>query len=212
MNYTEIVDLALAYADRPNDSEVTANVDNYILLVESRINRKLKVSDMSARSVVDLTTTDPDQEYFQLPDDFGGLRDIEVNVDGGSRRSATYVNPEQMNSLTSNQNISNASTAKIYYSIVARQIQIFPAQQNGFLEIIYYQRIMNLNSTDPNNWISDEFPDVYIHGIVQEISAFVKDGDAFKIWKARFDEALDEIHVEDAENRWSGTPLTTKVG
>lgn len=222
MNYTEITDLALSYADR-EDTEVTSRIDSFLLLVESRINRKLKTLDMSARSVVDLTTTDPDQKYFQLPDDFGGLRDIQVNLtDNASNlssvRTLTYVNPEQMNNLeNSGAQVGDITGRRIYYTIIARQIQIYPPQapvapNGGTLEITYYQRVPPLTAADPNNWISDEFPDSYIHGLLVEISSFTKDRDAFAIWKSRFDESLDEIQTEDSDNRWSGTPLTTKVG
>ncbi len=216
MDYTEITELALSYTDREDD-EVTSRIDSFIQLVESRINRKLKVLDMSARSVVDLTTTDPEQKYFQLPDDFGGLRDIEVNTennpDGASYRTLGYVNPEQMNNLQNSAQFGNATRRKIFYTIIARQIQIFPPQDDGFLEITYYQRVPNLNASDPNNWISDEYPDAYIYGLCSEISSFVKDAQAFALWKARYDEALEEIRVEDKDSlRWSGTPLTMKVG
>lgn len=210
MNYTEITELALSFADREDD-EVISRIDKFLLMVESRINRKLKVADMSTRSIVDLTTTAPDQEYFQLPDDFGGLRDIELNSPDGPRCTLTYLNPEQMNARASALQ-TGQSTPKVYYNIIARQIQIFPPQQTGFLEIVYYQRIMPLTPTDPNNWISDETPDAYIFGLLVEISSFTKDADAFGIWKGRFDEAIDELEVDDDKTRWSGTPLTTKVG
>ena len=208
MNYTEITELALAYSDREDD-EVTTRIDDFILLVESRINRKLKTLDMSVRSVIDLVAN-PDQEYYQLPDDFGGLRDIEINI-GPRRKTLEYVNPEQMNNIISST-ADSLQITKIYYSLIARQVQLWPTQSVGDLEIVYYQRVPNLTAADPNNFISDEFPDCYIHGLVQEISAFAKDADAFGIWKKRFDESLDEIQMEDRENRWSGTPLTVKVG
>jgi len=211
MNFTEITELALSFADREDD-EVTSRMPQFILLVESRINRKLKVLEMSARSVVDLTTTDPDQEYFQLPDDWMGLRDIEINIPDGKRIPLTYLNPEQMNNVGSKGDQFGQNMAKVYYTIIARQIQIYPPQTEGFLEIVYYQQVPNLNATDPNNWISDEYPDCYINGLLVQISAFTKDKDALAVWKDLFDEALGEITIEDQENRWSGTPLTTKVG
>lgn len=216
MNYTEITELALSYADREDD-EVVSRIDQFLLLVESRINRKLKVLDMSARSIVDLTTTNPDQKYFQLPDDFGGLRDIEVNRNGSTFRSLDYVNPEQMNNLQNSAQFGSATGRKIFYTIIARQIQIYPPQtatppDTAQLEIVYYQRVPPLTVADPMNWVSDEFPDTYIHGLLVEICSYTKDATAFAIWKGRFDESLSEIQIEDSDNRWSGTPLTTKVG
>lgn len=211
MDYTDITVLALSYADREDD-EVTSRIDQFILLVESRINRKLKVLDMSARSVIDLTTTGPTQQYFQLPSDFGGLRDIQVTISGGSQKTLNYLNPEQMNNLISNSSVDGVGVSKIYYTIIAKQIQMFPPQTVGDLEIVYYQKIPNLNAIDLSNWVSDDSPDCYVFGLLVEISSFVKDADAFAIWKGRFDEALDELTLDDNETRWSGTPLTIKVG
>lgn len=208
MNFSEITTLALAYTDREDD-EVTTRMDKFILLVEARINRKLKTLDMSARSIIDLTVN-PDQEYYQVPTDFGGLRDIEINT-GPRRKTLVYLNPEQMNNLISSS-ADSLNITKIYYTITAQQIQIWPKQSSGNLEIIYYQRVPPLTSVNDQNWIGDEFPDAYIHGICQEITAFAKDTEGFKIWKLRFDESLAEIQLEDRENRWSGTPLEVKIG
>ena len=48
MDYNQIVLAAKAYADR-NDIEVNANIDNFILLAEAKINRVLKTAGQSKR-------------------------------------------------------------------------------------------------------------------------------------------------------------------
>lgn len=210
MNYTEVTELALSFADR-EDTETTSRIDKFLIMVESRINRTLKVLDMSARSVVDLVAN-PDQEYFQLPVDFGGLRDISINITDGKQTTLDYLNPEQMNNVISNQSTGGQDTTKIYYTIIARQIQIWPKQSTGNLEIVYFQKVPPLTTINSTNWVSDETPDAYIFGLLVEISSYTKDADAFSIWKGRFDEALGELTVDDEMVRWSGTPLTIKVG
>ena len=49
MNYSELVAASIAYADR-YDLEVSQNMDIYIVMVESRINRLLKTRKQSARA------------------------------------------------------------------------------------------------------------------------------------------------------------------
>jgi hypothetical protein len=209
MDYTEIKTVALSYADR-TDQEVLDRMDDFLRIVESRINRKLKVSKMSIRSVIDLTLADTDQEYFALPSDFGGLRDIEIQTDS-ARKTMKYINPEQMNNRVTAGNLSNAGR-QIYYTIVAQQLQVYPPTNEGNLEIIYYQRLVPLSDSDTTNWMSNDNPDCYIFGLLVEISSFAKDAETATLWDTRFSSTIDEIDTDDAETRWSGPSLETKVG
>jgi len=207
MNYADIVDTALSFADRA-DAEITSRVDKFIKMVESRVNRKLKTRKMSVRSQI---VTEDDKEYYGLPSDFAGLRDIEM-TDAGSieRETLTYATPEQMNALTE-RTILAGENAKIYYTIIADQLQIHPRQDARIMEIVYYQRLPNLNSSDTTNWLGDYAPDCYIFGILTEISAFVKDANAAKLWDDRFVGALNELDRDDIDERWSGTPMQMRV-
>ena len=209
MNYDDIVDMALSYSDRQDD-EVTTRMDKFILMVEARINRKIKISDMSARALIDLTAADPGQEIFALPSDFAGLRSIKI-VGAAEQRTLTYVNPEQLGNRAS-KGTSGLFYERIYYNIVAQELHLYPPQDTGNLEITYYQKIDSLTVANPNNFISDDEPDCYIFGVLTEISAFIKDADAFGIWEKRFIDCIDDIKFEDDITRWSGTSLQIHVG
>lgn len=208
MNYSEIIDMALSYADREDD-EVISRMDKFLLITEASINKKLKVADMSARATIDLTTADTDQEIFAMPTDFGGLRSIKIV--GAEQRTLTYVNPEQLSNRKS-AGSNGLYYERIYYNIVAKELHLYPPQNIGSLEITYYQKVDPLTSSNPNNWISDDNPECYIFGLLTEITAFAKDVDAFKIWKARFLECIVDIKLDDAETRWSGTALQMHIG
>ncbi len=200
MNYNEITTIALSYADR-KDAEVINRIDDFIKVTEARINRDLEVGKQVARATLAVS---PTQSYYGLPDDFNGLRDIQLNL-GDEIRTMYYRTPEEMNDLVSNENAQTLE--QVYYSIIANQLQIAPIQMTGTLEITYYRRVPNLNSNDDTNWLSQSDPDCYIFGILVEISAFTKDADALAVWDARFKEALATMLDLDARSRWSGTPM-----
>ena len=211
MNYTEIKELALNYADR-QDLEVINNIDNFMRVVEARESKHIQVQKQSMRTRL---LTSADQEYYGLPGDFNGLRDIEIaNIDGTSRSTLAYLNPEQMNLATNtDQTISiEGENAQGYYTIIANQVQIYPPVSDKLLEIVYYQKIPSLTSTETNNWLSDDNPDSYVFGILVEISSFVKDELAYKLWDTRFRQSLEEISKNDKDSRWSGTPLRVRIG
>jgi len=205
MNYQNLKNLALSYSDRENDAELLAKMDSFLLVTEARVNRLLKVQKMAIRTQV---TTDVKQEYYGLPADFSALRDIEVREEDSSTKRTTliYLSPEQMNTKSGQQ------TQCIYYTIVANQLQVFPAQDGKILEIVYYAKLIPLSTSDRTNWLSEDNPDVYIFGLMVEISSFIKNADGYALWDQRFKEALSEIDMDDGKTRWSGTALQMRNG
>lgn len=210
MNYTEIIDMALSYSDREDD-EVTSRMDQFLLITESRINKKFKVANQAARATIDLSLATPGQEVFAMPDDFGGLRSIVIGVVDGEQRTLTYVNPEQLANRKTAGALS-VSHRRVYYNLVAKELHLYPPQEVGIMEITYYQKVPALTSGEANNWISDDNPECYIFGLLVEITSFAKDAVAMAIWQGRFDESISDIEYDDSISRWSGTPLVVHVG
>jgi len=208
MNYQDIKDLAFGYADR-QDPETVDKYDFFLRVVESRINQVLKVQKMSCRTQL---KTREAQEYYGLPTDFLGLRDIEIfdQATPNDKVTLEYLNPKQMNDLGS------GPVEGVFYTIIADQLYIKPAQRDKILEIIYYRRVPPLKSaiTDGDaaeNWVSKDYPDLYVFGTLVEISSFVKDAAALDIWNKRFELALESVRIDDTDTRWSGTPLQMRT-
>lgn len=209
MNYTDITSAALEYADRASDTEVSARIDTFLRIVESRTNRMLQVQKMATRAYLQ---TLEGYEYYTLPDDFNGIRDVEISdtLNANGRKTLQYISPEQMNNASSNR---NNIVAAIYYTIIAGQMQIMPPQSaNKILEVVYYRGIRALSNASTENWVSIYFPDVYIFGLLVEISSFTKDVIAKDLWDQRYKEAVGEIEVNDSRTRWSGTALQMRIG
>jgi hypothetical protein len=206
MNYTQIVNAALAYADRAGDTEILANIDVFLRAVENRLNNRLNVSKMSTRTQL---TTVAQQEYYGLPTDFQALRDIEIrqNDTSAERNTLRFLTPEQMNNWISS--VSRTQTESIYYTIVADQLHIWPPQDGMLLEIVYYRDVPELSSVtgSTTNWVSDSQPNLYIYGLQVEINSFVKDAASVQLWDARFMAELQTLVESDSVDRWSGTPL-----
>lgn len=205
MNYDEIKALALSYSDR-QDNEVIDRMDDFFRITEARMNRILKVQKQVIRTSI---LTVDDEEYYGLPVDFAGLRDIELYpVDAPENRTTLqYLSPEQMNNVSSNGDV-----AKIYYNIIANQLHVLPIKEDSQIEIAYYRNITPLKDNNPENWMSIDNPDTYLYGLMVEISSFVKSAEAKAIWDERFKESMVDINQEDGSIRWSGTALQTRLG
>lgn len=202
MQYGDIVKAALAYSDKSDALDVQNNVDVFLRVVESRANRGLQIRQQSKRARL---TCDPMVEYYGLPVDFSGLRDVEI-LHGNNRITMRYLAPEAMNRHV-NENGSTAS-----YSLVSNQIRVWPKMDSSHtIEVIYYQRVMPLSNDEPSNWMADRFPDVYIFGLCVEIAAFTKDADSATLWDQRFRDALQAMTLDDARDLWSGPSPSIQI-
>lgn len=203
MNYSEVISAALNYADR-EDSEVSLRLDTFLRVVESRVNRILQTRNQCKRAYI---TTDIDKDFYGLPADFAGLRYIQIKDSHNDSLGLTleFVTPEYMNMAALEGNDLKR------YTIINNQLHIYPRLDNLSLEIIYYQRLPALTNIANSNWLSTNYPDAYIFGLLTEISSFVKDIEAASLWDARFKEIMQEMEHEDSIDRWSGPPLSVRL-
>ena len=202
MTYDELKAQAQAYADR-YDKEVADNMAAFFAFAEARINRNIKVREMTARAKMALVEG---QEYYPLPADFAGMRDIEIKPTDGARKTLAYLSPEQANIIAESQ-----ATRFAGYTVIANQLQIIPAQSDGVIEMVYYQRLMPLSIDVESNWLSESYPDAYLAAIMSEIESFVKNSETAQIWNTKFNDAMADIEANDQRERWSGTALVQRV-
>lgn len=210
MNYKQIKDAAQSYVDR-YDAELVNAIPGFTKVVESKINSALKTGEQSVRAQIWL---ERDKEYYGLPEDWGGFRDVELVYKGSQSlnegtgyhpvggHTLIYVNPEQMNGTSRRER-------QRYYTVIANQIQVAPPTDNQILEVVYYQRVPMLTQDSDTNWLTEKHPDSYIFGLCAEISAFAKDAMGFELYKMRFAESINDIAMDDQVTRWSGPSLRT---
>ena len=206
MDYDKIKTVAYAYADR-SDVATTDRYDDFLRIVEAKVNRVLKTLKMTNRATL---PTQEGKNYYGLPSDFEGIRDLQINDPEGESAVVTlqYLTPEQLNEEAN----SIYKSDQTYYSIITDQLHIYPARQDSIIEMVYYKKVPQINDTTTTNWLSDENPDVYVFGVLVEIFAFVKDPESSMLWSSRYEQALGEIKNNDLDIRWNnGTPLRIRT-
>ncbi len=208
MNYTEIVDTALSYADR-QDTETVGKIDMFLRIVEARINRFLATQKMITSVQLPLVT---DQTEYQLPNDFQSLHNcyFQSTVNVNVRNPLQLTTPEEYNTFL------NTATSINHYNILGGNIRIDykPTDTDVVdwtLALEYFSRVIPLSTEVDTNWISEVNPDCYIFGLITEINAFVKDAQSTQFWNERFVAALSEIKLQDNDYMWNDGPIFTRA-
>ena len=197
-NYTE---LQASVADFLNRSDLTTVIPDFIRMTEAELNRVLRTREMSVR-----TRAPVSEQYLKLPDDFLGMRNIELVTD-----PVTVLEYRNLENLDAHRTAD--STGKpLFYSIMQNNIELAPVPDAEYtLEIVYYQKIPQLGTEATEfttNWLLDSHPDIYLYGSLMQSAPYLHADERIGIWAGKFQQILEQLKTSDEKARFSGTTPT----
>ena len=170
-NYT---DLQASVADFLNRSDLTTVIPDFITMTESDFNRSLRVREMSVRTQAPI-----DSQYVKLPDDFLGMRNIDLLTDPVT--PMTYKNLQNLDV----HRASDATGKPIYYSIMQNNIEFSPVPDGDYtIEIVYYQKVPAL-SVFSTNWLLTDHPDAYLYGTLMHSAPYLQADERIGVWAGK---------------------------
>jgi len=190
-NYT---DLKASVADFLNRSDLTSVIPDFVTMAEADFNRTLRVREMSVRTQAPI-----DSQYVKLPDDFLGMRNIDLMTDPVT--PMTYKNLQNLDIHRSN----DMTGKPIYYSIVQNNIEFAPSPDGDYtIEIVYYQKVPALadNST---SWLLDAHPDAYLYGTLQHSAPYLQSDERIGVWAGKYQQIIEQIITSDEKAKFSGS-------
>ena len=190
-NYTE---LQASVADFLNRGDLTSVIPDFVTMTEAEFNRTLRVSDMSVRTRAPL-----DSQYVKLPDDFLGMRNIDLLTDPVT--PLTYKNLQNLDIHRSN----DATGKPLYYSIMQNNIEFAPVPDSDYtIEIVYYQKIPAL-SINPTNWLLADHPDAYLYGTLMHSAPYLQADERVGLWAGKYNQIIQQITSSDEKAKFSGS-------
>ena len=183
--------------------DLNGRVTEFISLAEARIGRRLRVRGVEERSI---TTLVVGQEYYSLPSDFIEARSIKIN--SNPINVLKYKTPSQLSAMYPN----SSADGSRHYTIIGEEIQLKPSPNSAdTLEIAYFTKLTALTDSNTTNWLTANAPDLLLYGSLVEAEAYLINDPRIAIWKAAFDESMDEWNKQEDRARFSGHALTSMV-
>ncbi len=185
MTYDEIKTKVAEYLNR---TDLTSQMDMFIDLTESDINKVIKHQDLIKRANAVAET-----QYTQLPSDWSRVINVELNTS-----DHTTLLQQSTESLDLKRtSIDNVSGRPEYFAITDNAIELCPTPDTNYeLQLTYYANIPELSSTNTTNVVSDMFPDVYIYGCCKHASVFLMEDERVGMFQTLFDKALEEVRLQ----------------
>jgi hypothetical protein len=189
-----------AVSDFSHRDDLAAKADTFIDLCEARMNQVLRLTEMCL-----VATTTIADEYTALPSDFLEMRNIRVNA--SPVYALEYRAPHSLVQL-----ISGMSGLPKYYTIQSDSIQTEPPGIGTEIEMNYIAQIPALSSSNTTNVISNEHPDIYLHGVLYYAAIFTKNRTAMQMHGSEFERLMDDLNNRENSRRYSGGPIEIVSG
>ena len=199
-NYSE---LKSAIADWLDRTDLTDSIPDFITLAETRHRRDFKLRRMETRVTAN---TVADTEYYNLPDNFVAMRNIQLNTD--PKTALEYLTPEQMDRVYAGS-IKGKPKA---FSIIGNDLQLRPTPDGVYqIELLYHKYAQPLSDSNQSNEILANHPDVYLYGALVEAEPYLQNDKRIQTWASFYDRAKKDIIESNAKDRHSGVALTTRI-
>ncbi len=143
--------------------------DTFLQLAHDRIFRDLRPRETMIQVQITPTTT-----LIDLPDDFVDLRQLSY-LKNNRRVTMRSVGRHELGLFVFQK---SQASDPIVYSIIGTQIEVAPSGADREYTLWYWQKLPQLVAADDTNIILQNFPYLYLYGMLIEGNIYIQDAEA----------------------------------
>lgn len=198
--YAELKDEVVNFL---NNMAAEQTVDTFIDLTEADMSRRLRHWRMEKRSTAILDT-----QYSALPSDF--YEPIRLSITSGDTYRLELAGQAGM--MDRRESGSDVAGRPKYYAITDGSIEVYPTPNDDYtLEMVYYSKIIPLDSTNTSNWVLTYFPDAYLYGALLHSAPFLGEDARLQTWSALYEKAINDINADSDKAKFGGSGHRMKI-
>lgn len=198
MNYAAFKDYLLRFLWRDGDPVLASDLDQLIKMGEARLNRDLRVDDMTRIKRASL-----EADSVAVPTDFAEMRSIYVE---GVPTPLEYVTPHGLAEAWSR---TKGSRFQPIYSYAGDALLFCgPMSPTSPLSVVmtYYAKVPDFQGTDAS-WLADNYLDLYTYACLRHTASYLRDDERVGLWKNEYDESLASVSASYTRKKYAGSPL-----
>ena len=200
--YANLQTSILKWLWRTGDTDTTAYVPDMIELAEAYFNRRLRVRDME--TVADSGSTTVTAGVASLPSDFRAVVSVRETA------SEHYqIKPKPMDQLEMYEDLTSGKVQ--FYDVLGGELHFWP-RVDTTVRLRYLQAIPALSDGNTSNWLLQKHPDLYLYQSLACGEAFNMNDSRVAMWKAKAEQALNDVELEDVHLHQDGLTPTVSTG
>ena len=190
MTYDSLTSSVLQYLER-SDPAVVAAIPTFITLCEFEIAQEIKTL---GQLTVANATMDADNPILAKPARW--RKTVSMSVNNG-----TNMQPELVRKFEYLKNywpdVTQTDTPLYYADTDYEHWYLAPTPDQAYeFEVLYYERIAPLSSTNQTNWLTQYAPNAMLYGTLLQAMPFLKN-DSRAIFQQKYSEAIAALKTED---------------
>jgi len=190
LTYDSLTSTVLQYLER-KDAAVVNAIPTFITLAEFEIAQEIKT--LGQLQIVE-ATMEIGNPVLQKPARWRKTVSMNVSVDG-KRQPVLLRKYEYLKNYW--PDASQTSTPLYYADTDWEHWYLSPTPDAAYsFEVLYYERISPLSSTNQTNWITQNAPNAMLFGTLLQAMPFLKN-DQRQIFQQKYTEALNALKTED---------------
>jgi hypothetical protein len=190
MTYDSLTSTVLQYLER-QDAAVVNAIPTFITLCEFEIAQEIKT--LGQLTVANSTMT-PDNPVLAKPARW--RKTVSMSVNNGTSMQPVLVRKfEYLKNYW--PDVTQTDTPVYYADTDYEHWYLAPTPDQAYtFEVLYYERIAPLSSTNQTNWLTQYAPNAMLYGTLLQAMPFLKN-DARAIFQQKYSEAIAALKTED---------------
>ena len=193
--------LKTSIANWLNRSDLTSEIEDFIVLAEKDFNSKLRIRQMISSD----NSFSINAEKVDLPTGFLQVRDFFI-VNGGTKYALQYITPAQMDQIKGSSTSGQPST----YTIIGEKFRFAPTPASTYTGTLnFYKEFDPLSDSNTTNYILSNHPAIYLYGSLYHSANFLGGVEPRQVqqWQQMYATALERLERNDREDQYGNAPL-----
>ena len=190
MTYNSLILDVQQYLER-NDSAVTNQIPEFIMLAEFEIAQQIKTLGQMQVAESTMTASNP-----VIPKPARWRKTVSMNLTNNGQIQPVFLRKYEY--LRQYSPSSTTTGIPLYYADYNYDNWIVAPtpDQNYTFEVLYYERLAPLSNDNQTNWITINAPNAMLFGTLLQAILFVKN-DQRQIFQQKYQEAMQTLKQED---------------
>ena len=205
MSITSYTGLKADIASWLNRDDLTAVIPTFIELAEAQINRDIRHWKMETRASGQQSASD---EYSQVPANW--METIRFHITDNGTSPLELISRAAMADKRASNN--DAIGTPTHYTHADGQFQFYPTPSSEInTELLYYAKTTALSSSNADNWLLLEAPDVYLYGALLHSAPYLGEDERVAVWAQMYSASVSRLNEASEIARFSGSGLKLKI-
>jgi hypothetical protein len=191
MTYTSLVENIQSYLER-DDTATVDKIPLFIMLAEQIIASQIK---FLGNLTVNTSTMTASTSIIDKPARWHKTVSMNITVDD-ERQPVLLRKYEYLREYWPNANSTGTPVFYSDYDYTHWLVAPTPDAAYAF-EVLYYERIQPLDSTNQTNWFTIYAPQALLYGSLLQAMPFLKNDDRMLMWQKNYDLIMQTLMAED---------------